>query len=148
MKTDRRTFIGGAIAAAATAGWGVRPPELHGDGTGRIRRVMLELGGLYSAVGSPLSGSGERRWTCVDLADEDDAGDIGVFLSGPGLAWGLGNDEEGYRRIERVFEADWATDGVSADGVRIIRELSFGELSALLAGANPQGEEIRVVGVG
>lgn len=73
----------------------------------KLPLLYLELCGKYIGEGdaAEVSHLTSRRIVAVDLEDEDDSGEINVFVDERGeLCYGLGNDEEGYWKIVRVFE--------------------------------------------
>ena len=108
MKINRRTFLRGALSAAVLPRCDDRPSARDATEAPQTEFpvLLLELCGKYPGEEGPCAVTHlcARRMVSVDLEDEDAWGDVNVFWTGTEMAWGLGNDVEGYWKIARAFE--------------------------------------------
>ena len=104
--TTRRKMLGGMVAVAAggsRAGKMFAGGESFGVDPDEAAVVMLELSQKCDVGHGKATGCGGRRFVCVDLDDEDDLGDLNETSDGENGFVGLGNDEDGYWKVERAF---------------------------------------------
>lgn len=96
--------------------------------------LLLELCGKYPGEEGPdaVTHLTSRRMVSVDLEDEDDWGDLNTFWDGEAMAWGLGNDVDGYWKIIRVFEMIDPRIEMHEGGFPVAYELTFDQLEALM----------------
>ena len=104
--TTRRKMLGGMVAVAAggsLAGKMLAGGESFGASPDESSVVMLELSQKRDVGRRKATGCAGRRFVCVDLDDEDDLGDLNETSDGENGFVGLGNDEDGYWKVERAF---------------------------------------------
>ena len=108
MKIERRDFLCGALAATILPQRDDGALTEDAEETPRMAFpvLILELCGKYPGEEGPqvVTHLCARRMVTVDLEDEDDWGDVNAFWTGTEMALGLGNDVDGYWKIERAFE--------------------------------------------
>jgi len=141
MNIKRRTFLSGAIAAAvASAGAGgvaAVAEEHKSAGRGQVDDfpiLLMELCGKYPGEEGPdvVTHLTSRRMVSVDLENDDDWGDLNTFWDGEEMAWGLGNDVDGYWKIVRVFELVEPQIEMHEDKFPMAYELTFDQLVELM----------------
>ena len=136
MKINRRNFLRGALSMTAL------PRCADGafarDETEALRMkfpvLLLELCGKYPGEEGPCAVTHlcARRMVAVDLEDEDAWGDVNVFWIGTEMAWGLGNDVDGYWKIARAFEMVEPHVELHESKFPVAYELTMAELRELM----------------
>ena len=104
--TTRRKMLGGMVAVAAggsLAGMMLAGGETFEAPLDEASVVMLELSQKRDVGHGKETGCAGRRFVCVDLDDADDLGDLNETSDGESGFVGLGNDEDGYWKVERAF---------------------------------------------
>ena len=99
-------MLGGMVAAAASgslAGKMLAGGETFEAPSDEASVVMLELSQKRDVGYGKEVGCAGRRFVCVDLDDADDLGDLNETSDGESGFVGLGNDEDGYWKVERAF---------------------------------------------
>lgn len=96
--------------------------------------LLLELCGKYPGEEGPhvVTHLCARRMVTVDLEDEDAWGDVNVFWTGTEMAWGLGNDVDGYWKISRAFEMVEPHVELHESKFPVAYELTMAELRELM----------------
>ena len=96
--------------------------------------LLLELCGKYPGEEGPqvVTHLCARRMVTVDLEDEDDWGDVNTFWTGTEIAWGLGNDVDGYWKIARAFEMVEPHVELHESKFPVAYELTMAELRELM----------------
>lgn len=136
MKIDRRDFLRGVFAATVlpkSAGGLLAKDAAEVPRTG-FPVLLLELGAKYPGEEGPqmVTHPGARRMASIDLEDEDEWGDLNLFWTGTEMAWGLGNDVDGYWKIERVFEMSEPQVELLESKFPVANELTMSELQELM----------------
>ena len=136
MKINRRSFLRGALSATILprcGDWPLASAETEAPRT-EFPVLLLELCGKYPGEeGSrAVTHLCARRMVTVDLEDEDAWGDINVFWAGTEMAWGLGNDVDGYWKIERAFEMVEPHVELHESKFPVAYELTIAELQELM----------------
>ena len=96
--------------------------------------LLLELCGKYPGgeEAGIVTHRDSRRIVTIDLEDEDDWGDVNWFWTGTEMAWGLGDDVNGYWKIERVFEMVEPRVELHEDKFPISYELTLEQFRVLM----------------
>ena len=136
MKIDRRDFLRGVLAATVlpkSAGGLLAMDAAEVPRTG-FSVLLLELGAKYPGEEGPhvVTHLVARRVVTVDLEDEDEWGDLNLFWIGTEMAWGLGNDVDGYWKIERTFEMSEPQVELLESKFPVANELTMSELQELM----------------
>ena len=101
--TTRRKVLGGMAAMAACGPLAAKARAGGGPSSDEPSIVLLELSRTCDVGDGQATVRARRRFVRVDLDDEDDLGDLNETFDGVNGILGLGNDEDGYWKVERAF---------------------------------------------
>ena len=136
MKINRRNFLRGALSAAVWPRCDDGPSARDETEVPRTEFpvLLLELCGKYPVeAGLQLATHlAARRIVTVDLEDEDDWGEVNTFWTGTEMALGLGNDVDGYWKIERAFEMMEPSAELHESKFPVAYELTMDQLRELM----------------
>ena len=101
--TTRRKMLGGVAAMAACGPLAAKVRAGGGQSSDEPSVVLLELSRTRDVGDGQATVRAGRRFVRVDLDDADDLGDLNETFDGENGIVGLGNDEDGYWKVERAF---------------------------------------------